>query len=172
MLSRALCFCVLLSVGATAAAYADPGLVPPDGWTHVDNAGTPDPARTFDTWKQSSSPGSQTITVIRDTSSTYADAVGRVKKNFADNNIHASVDADGTCQGQTSHTFEFAAGPDGHQFVVNRTVVAIPNGVMTVTYVRSETQVFNESVKTSLDTFCGVKPAAAAGAPAASASKP
>ena len=166
MLSRTVCFCIALTTAATGVALADPGLVPPDGWTHVDNAGTPDPARTFDTWKQSSSPGSQTITVIKDTTGSYADAVARVKKNFSDNGIKPSVDTDLTCQGQASHVFEFATGPDGHQFVVSRTIVPLTAGVITVTYVRSETQVFNEEVKTSITAFCNETPGAAAAAPA------
>ncbi len=168
MLTRTLCFLVVLTTAATSVAMADPGLVPPSGWTQVQNLGTPDPARTFSTWKQSSSTSAQTITVIKDTTTTYADAVARVKKNFTDNGIKPSVDGDLTCQGQPSHVFEFSTGPDGHQFVVNRTVVPISSGVITVTYVRSETQVFNDEVKTSITAFCGeTQP----GAPAAPATK-
>jgi hypothetical protein len=167
MLSRTVCFCIALTTAATSVALADPGLVPPDGWTHVDNAGTPNPTRSFDTWKQSSSPGSQTITVMKDTTGSYADSVARVKKNFSDNGIKPSVDTDLTCQGQASHVFEFATGPDGHQFVVNRTIVPLTTGVITVTYVRSETQVYNEAVKTSITAFCNeTPPGAAAAAPA------
>lgn len=166
MLSRTVCFCIALTAAATSVAVANPGLVPPSGWTHVDNTGTPDPTRTFDTWKQSSSPGSQTITVIKDTTTTYTDAVARVKKNFSDNGIKPSVDSDLTCQGQASHVFEFATGPDGHQFVVNRTIVPITSGVITVTYVRSETQIFNDDVKSSITAFCAETPAAGTAAPA------
>ena len=161
MLIRAACFFVTLIAAGAAAASADPGLVPPAGWTHVDSTGAPDPQRTFDTWKQSSAPGSQTLTLIKDLSSTYADAVARVKKNFADNNIHAAVDEDKTCQGVTGHVFEFTTGPDSSKFVVDRTIVPLGTGVETLTYVRSEKQPFDNEVKTSIAAWCSeAQPAA------------
>jgi hypothetical protein len=151
-----------LMLGALPAS-ADPGTFPtPSGWMHVDGQPQSDPAHSFDTWKQSDAFGAPTLTVIRDATTSFEDAVSVVRKNFSDNHIQPSADADGTCRGKTSHVFEFAAGPDGHRFIINRTVVSDGTGVTTITYSRPQSAPFLEAVKTAITTFCG---AAAGGSP-------
>lgn len=146
-----------------APAGADPTAFPaPSGWSHVDAPPSTDTQHSFDTWKQSSSVTSQTITVMRDASGNYNDAVAIVRKNFTDNNIKPTVDADQTCQGKASHVFEFATGPDGHRIVINRLIVGGDSGITAVTYSRPQSAPFGGDVKTAITSFCG----GAAGAPA------
>jgi hypothetical protein len=149
-------FAALLTCGvAGAVAAADAPLKPPPGWTHVENAPSTDPQRSFDTWKQSSSAASQTLTLIHDGASSYADSVARVRQNFADNHIKATVDDDRQCRGKSGHIFEFASGPDGHHFIVQRTIVPDGAGIVSVTYVRQESQPALDEVKAAIGSFCG-----------------
>jgi hypothetical protein len=155
----------LLTIAALLVAVpaaADPTAFPaPSGWTHVDAPPSTDTQRSFDTWKQSSSVTAQTITVMRDATGKYDDALAVVRKNFSDNNIKATVDSDQTCQGKTSHVFEFATGPDGHRIVINRLIVGGDAGITAVTYSRPQSASFGGEVKSAITAFCG-----AAGAPA------
>ena len=121
-----------------------------------------DTQHSFDTWKQSSSATSQTITVMHDASGNYNDAVAVVHKNFSDNNIKPTIDSDQTCQGKTSHVFEFATGPDGHRIVINRLIVGGDSGITAVTYSRPQSAPFGGEVKSAIESFCS----GSAGAPA------
>ena len=139
------------AVALPAAAFADAAFPPPSGWSHVDVAAT-DPAHTIQQWHIAGDVSS--LTYAKDTGTSYADALARIQKNFADNKIRPAKDKDMPCQGKTAHVIEFATGPDGHQVVINRLLVPDAAGVDTVTYVRSDGAVFDADVQKSIAAYC------------------
>jgi hypothetical protein len=140
----------LAALGVASAASAAVTFVGPDGWHHVDQPST-DSVHKFDQWKMSGA--NQTITIIQDSSTAYADSLGAVRKNFADNHIRASIDKDEPCMGRPSHVVEYTVGPEGHQIIVNRLIVPDGNGVVTVTYARDIPD-FDPDAKKALTAFC------------------
>ena len=155
MLRRVLTFSTIalgLPVGLGAAALADPtfALAPP--WSHVDQAAAGDTSRKFDQWHISGE--SDSVTMISDSTTAYADAVALIEKNFTDNKIKPAVDKDFTCNAKASHEVEFAAGPEGHKIIINRILIPNGAGVITITYARSDQDVDPE-YKKSITAYCG-----------------
>jgi hypothetical protein len=148
-----------LSVAAVAAglafataASAAVTFVGPEGWSH---SGQPsaDGKTQFDQWKLGGDPP-QTVTVIQDQNTSYADSLAAVKKNFADNHIRAGIDKDATCMGRPSHDVEYTVGPENHQITVNRWIVPDGNGVVTITYARGSKDDPDKDVEKALKNFC------------------
>lgn len=143
---------MLATTSGTALADSAPVFVGPSGWSHNPPPAT-DPYRTIDQWHLSGDVAS--VTFIKDTSTTYTDAVAAIEKNFSTNKIKPAADKDTSCRGATARLVEFAIGPDGHQVVIHRLVVPDGNGVDTVTYTRSNGSAFDPDVKKSETTYCG-----------------
>ena len=97
-----------------------------------------------------------TVTFIADPSNPYADALAAIEQNFKTNGIKPATNKDTTCQGKAGHIVEFTTGPDGHKIVINRLLVPYGQGVITVTYARSDGSPFDADVKKSETTYCGV----------------
>jgi hypothetical protein len=143
---------ILAPSGAVAAGASFSG---PSGWSHVAQPAT-DPTRKLDQWKLGgdATDAGQTVTYISDTSASYDDALGLIKKNFADNHIKPTVDADKTCQGKQGHVVEFMFGPAGKEVIINRLLVPEGTGLVTITYSRAKDYGFDDDVKKAIDTFC------------------
>jgi hypothetical protein len=139
-------------LSAATAASAAVSFTGPAGWSHVDQPNS-DGVHKFDQWRLPGDPP-QTVTVIQDSSMTFADALASVRKNFADNHIRPGIDKDETCLGRPSHTVEFTVGPDGHQITVNRMIVPDGTGVVTITYARGKDYDYDADAKKALTTFC------------------
>jgi len=152
MLSRTLVFTLALLGSNAASAGADPApaFVGPPGWSHA--AVTADPNRTVEQWHIAGDVTS--LTYIKDTATTYDDAIAAIEKNFSTNNIKPSTDHDLPCRGKTGHQVEFSIGPGGHQIAINRIVVPDGTGVDTLTYARSSDVPFDAGVKKSETAFC------------------
>jgi hypothetical protein len=135
-----------------AAASAAVTFQGPDGWHHSAQPSA-DGKVQIDQWKLSGDPP-QSVTVIQDTGTTYADALSAVTTNFSTNHIKPSIDKDQTCIGRASHVFEYTFGPDGNQSTVNRLVVPDGTGVVTITYARGSKDDFDSDVRKSITTFC------------------
>jgi hypothetical protein len=156
-------FVVLASFAAfvapAAALAAVPAFVGPPGWSHAAPVSS-DPTRTLDQWKLgggATDPG-QTVTFISDTTASYTDTLAVIKKNFADNHIKPSEDADMPCQGKQAHVVEFTIGPSGHEVVINRLLVPETPGLVTITYSRAKDYNFDDDVKKAIGTFCSATP--------------
>lgn len=143
---------VAAGLSLATAASAAITFTGPDGWSH---SGQPsaDGKQQFDQWKLAGD-NTQTLTVIHDSTTAYADSVSAVKNNFASNHIRPGVDKDETCAGRPSHEFEYTVGPDEHQIKVNRIVIPDGPGVVTVTYAHSAKDDADPDVKKALDAFC------------------
>jgi hypothetical protein len=143
---------VSLGVSLATAASAAVTFHGPEGWSH---SGQPsaDGKLIFDQWKLSGDPP-QTVTVIQDSSTAYADSLAAVKNNFSTNHIKPSIDKDQTCLGRPSHDVEYKVGPDGHGIIVNRLIVPDGPGVVTVTYARGEKDDFDGDVRKAFTNFC------------------
>jgi hypothetical protein len=141
----------LAALGVASAASAAVTFVGPDGWHHVDQPST-DSVHKFDQWKISGT--AQSLTVIQDSSTTYADSLGAVKANFAAQHINPALDKDEPCMGRPSHVVEYTVGPEGHQIIVNRLIVPDGSGVVTVTYARAHDDAFDADVKKAITNFC------------------
>jgi hypothetical protein len=145
----------LFILAASVAAPADPAAVDfpgPSGWSHMATTAAPDPTRTVMQWHIAGDPAS--VTFIKDASTTYADAVAAIEKNFSTNNIKPATDKDVTCQGKTGHEVDFAVGPDGHQMIIHRMIVPDGAGIATITYARSDGSAFDSDVKKSETAYC------------------
>ena len=140
----------LAVLAAPAAAVAD--FAGPAGWSVAAVPVSTDSARTFKQWHLGDV---ATVTYIKDTSLSYADALGTIEKNFSTNHIKPTTDKDQACQGKAGHVVEFTTGPDGHRIVINRILVPDGNGVQTVTYTRPEGAAFDNDVKKVETDFCG-----------------
>ena len=138
---------------------ADPTFTGPSGWSHVPPAVT-DPSRTMDQWKLGgdATDAGQTVTFINDKSGSYADTLAAIKKNFSDNHIKTSADADMPCQGKQGHVVEFTIGPTGREVIINRLLVPEANGLVTITYSRGKDYSFDDDVKKAIDKFCAATP--------------
>jgi hypothetical protein len=154
----------LISVAVSlpvAAAAATPAFVGPPGWSHVQQqTATTDAPRTVDSWKlggDATDPG-QTVTFISDATASYGDTLAGIKKNFSDNHITSTVDADRTCQGKQAHVVEFAIGPSGHEVIINRILIPESPGLATITYSRAKDYPFDDDVKKAIETFCSATP--------------
>lgn len=143
---------VAAGLSLATAASAAVTFVGPDGWSHT-GAPSSDGTHKFDQWKLGGDPP-QTVTVIQDSGTTYADSLAAVKKNFAENHIRPGIDKDQTCLGRPSHDVEYTVGPEGHQIVVNRLIVPDGTGVVTVTYARGEKDDPDKDVQTAMKNFC------------------
>jgi hypothetical protein len=141
--------------GSAALAAAAGTFTGPTGWSHIGSP-APDPARTFEQWRLAGPPDepAQTVTFIADTTVSYADALAMIKKNFADNNIKPKVDTDATCQGRQGHVVEFLIGPEGKAVITNRLLVPDGAGVVTITYVRGQTDNYDDDVKKAVTAYC------------------
>ena len=115
---------MLATTSGIALADSPPAFVGPPGWSHNPPAAT-DPNRTIDQWHLSGDVSS--VTFIKDTSTTYTDAVAAIEKNFSTNKIKPAADKDMSCRGTTAHLVEFAIGPDGHQVDIQRRPVNAVN---------------------------------------------
>jgi hypothetical protein len=145
-----------LAASTATAAAADVAFVGPSGWSHMGQQ-SPDQTRKFDQWKLGGGGNdpAQTVTFISDTTSSYADALALIKKNFADNHIKASADADTTCHGKQGHVIEFSSGPEGKEIVIKRILIPQdPSGLITITYARAKDDPYDDDVKKSIETFC------------------
>jgi len=146
----------LAFAASTGLAFAaDVAFVGPPGWSHTGQE-SPDQTRRFDQWKLGGGGGpAQTVTFISDASTAYADALAQIKKNFSENHIKASADADIPCRGKQGHVIEFSSGPEGKEIIIRRILVPQdPNGLITITYARAKDDPDDPDVKKSIDTFC------------------
>lgn len=141
---------------ATAASAAPVVFPPPAGWSHVAVPPSTDTSRTFDQWHIAGD--ISTVTFVRDSTGSYADALAAILKNFSDNNIRPSKNADMPCQGKTGHVVEFLTGPDGKKVVINRLLVPDTTGLVTITYARSDGSDYDGDVKKSVTAFCAASP--------------
>jgi len=148
-------FIIAGTLGSVAFAAAEGAFTGPSGWSHV-AAPTPDPARKFEQWRLAGAPNdpAQTVTYIADTTTSYADALAMIKKNFADNNIKPKLDKDTTCQGRQGHEVEFLVGPEGKGVITNRLLVPDGSGVVSITYVRGQTDNYDDDVKKAVTSYC------------------
>ena len=135
MVYTTLMSCAIVLAAAPALA-ADVPFVGPSGWSHVDTPPSTDPAKKVDQWHIAGDVAS--VTFLSDANGSYADALAAIEANFKTNGIKPATDKDMPCQGKTGHVVEFAFGPDGHRVVVNRLLVPNGNGVVTITYFRSD----------------------------------
>jgi hypothetical protein len=148
----------LLLAATAAAAFADSvAFVGPAGWSHSPPPAATDPQRSVDQWHLSGD--ISTLTFIRDTATTYADALAAVEKNVTTNRIKTTADRDMPCRGTTGHVVEFSYGPDGNKIIMNRIMVPDGPGLDTVTYARSDGSIFDPDVKKAETTFCTGGPA-------------
>jgi len=150
-------FSLAFASSATLAAAADVAFVGPPGWNHS-GPQSPDQTRTVEQWRLGGGGGdtAQTVTFITDSASSYADTLALIKKNFADNHIKASADADMTCHGQQGHVVQFSSGPEGKEIVIRRILVpqaATGTGLITITYAHAKDD-DDPDVKKSIETFC------------------
>ncbi len=148
---------VLAGAAAPALAATDVAFIGPAGWSQVDTSAAPaDPNRKTEQWHIAGDVAS--VTFIKDSVTSYADALALIKTNFSTNKIRPSADKDIPCQGKTGHVVEFSTGPDGHQIVINRILVPDGNGLDTITYVRSGGTPFDSDVQKSETAFCAATP--------------
>ncbi len=144
---------ILAGVGmATLAASAAVNFTGPTGWRHVDQPST-DSTRKIDQWKMSGD-DTQSLTVMQDPTTTYADALERIRNNFSVNHFKPSIDKDEMCQGRQGHVVEFASGPDEHQTIWNRTIIPDGNGIVTITYTHAQGTNMDDDVKKAITAFC------------------
>jgi hypothetical protein len=148
--------CLVLANAATAFADTTVAFLGPAGWSHNPPPTAVDPARTIEEWHIAGDIA--TVTYIKDTTTSYDDAMAAIKKNIATNGIKMSADKDVPCHGATGHVVEFAFGPDGHRVITNRLLVPAGSGVDTITYARSDGSTFDSDVKKAETEYCGATP--------------
>ena len=151
-----------------AAAFASPAIMlalfgisvaapkpfpPPNGWNAVQQQAPP--GSTIQIWTHDSGPLQQTVTVLDDPNTAYADAVQVVQKNIAANKFKVTANKDQTCNGQTGHFFEMSYGPDVGRVAVDRLIIPDGPGTLTITYMRPAPEPVADEVKTGLNTYCG-----------------
>ncbi|MGH7727220.1 MAG: hypothetical protein ACREM2_00290 [Vulcanimicrobiaceae bacterium] len=139
-------FCGLRPTLAQDVAFAGPS-----GWSQAP-AISAGPQHTIAQWHLAGDV--QSVTFIKDETTTYADALAAVERNFAQNHIKPAIDKDIPCQGQTAHVVEFTFGPSGHGITTNRIIVPDGSGVVTITYARSFDESFDPSVQKSEAAYC------------------
>ena len=152
---RLVSFCALAALVATpmmasAAEVVYPG---PAGWSHVDVGAPADAKHAFAQWHIAGD--ISTVTYIADGTTAYADALANIHKNFSDNRIKANIDKDVACRGGAAHVIEFSTGPEGKKVVINRMLVPTGDGIVTITYARSDGSTFDSDVEKSESAFCG-----------------
>ena len=130
------------------ATAADIVFAGPPGWDKAAAMPSTDTARSVQQWQHSGDV--QSLIVIRDTATSYDDALATIEKNLSGNQIKPSTDADRTCAGKTSHVVEFTTGP----VTINRIVVPDGAGIVTITYTRTAGAKFDGDVKKSEESFC------------------
>lgn len=103
--------------------------------------------------------GSDSFTMVDDSAASYADSLAAILKNFSDNHVKPAINKDFTCGGKAGHMVEFAAGPDGHQLIINRLLLpeTPASGLLTFTYVRMDKD-WDPAVIKALTAYCGVSP--------------
>lgn len=144
-----------LALACVAPALAGPNDIAyagPSGWSHVDVPAPTDANHAFAQWHISGD--ISTVTYILDGTTSYADSLASIRKNFSDNKIKPSIDKDVPCRGETAHVIEFSTGPDGKKVIINRMLVPTGAGVSTITYARSDGSVFDSDVQKSITTYC------------------
>ncbi len=142
-----------LVIAQTAASAVEVAYTGPAGWSHVDVGAPVDAKHAFAQWHIAGD--ISTVTYIADGTTAYADALANIRKNFSDNHIKPSIDKDVSCRGASAHVIEFSAGPDGKKVVINRMLVPAGDGVVTITYARSDGSTFDHDVEKSESTYCG-----------------
>lgn len=152
MFRVAVCSATLVTLALPASA-ADVAFAGPAGWSRAAAVSPGDAMHQFDQWHIAGD-AATTVTFIKDGTTAYADALGRIEKNFADNKIKPATDKDFTCQGKTGHVIEFSTGPDGHKIVINRLLVPDGAGVDTVTYSRADGSAFDPDVQKAETAYC------------------
>jgi len=127
-------------------------------WSHADQQTSPDGTRKFEQWHIAGDTAS-TVTLVQDSSMSYTDALGAIQKNFSENHVRPAINKDLSCHNLSGHMIEFAVGPDGHRIIINRLLVPLGNGVLTLTYSRSETdKTWDPEVLKSVTSYCGASP--------------
>lgn len=136
-----------------ARAADQTAFVGPTGWSHADASPGSGSTLKIEKWHV---PGddAQSLTLIVDPNTSYADALAAIAKNLAANRFKAAIDKDEPCHGVQAHVVEFTFGPDGHQIVINRTLLPDGTGVETITYSRAQGNPFDDDVRKSITTFC------------------
>ncbi len=158
---RTLALAASLTGALAGAASADDSAPFTLGFPWALNQDDPSPApgatRKLSQWHISGQ--SDTFTLVDDSAASYADALALIEKNFTDNHVKTAVNKDFTCAGKAGHMVEFSAGPEGHQFIINRLLLPeTPTaGVLTFTYVRTSPD-WDPSVIKSMKAYCGVAP--------------
>lgn len=153
-IARSLAAVAFAAMIPTIALAADVAFVGPTGlWRHVESPAQQDATRKFDQWRIGGDPA-QTLTFMSDSTTSFADALALIHKNFTTNHIQASIDADKPCQGQPGHVVEFTTGPQGHEIIINRILVSEGQGIVTITYARGKDFDFDPDAKKSIDKFC------------------
>ncbi|MFY9779292.1 MAG: hypothetical protein WAJ85_02135 [Candidatus Baltobacteraceae bacterium] len=142
--------------GPPAAAAAETAFSGPADWSHSGPTVSPDGSRTVDQWHLSGDV--QSLTFIRDATTSYADALAAIEQNFAAQRIKATIDKDLPCDGKTGHVVEFTTGPDGHRVAINRILVPDGSGVVTLTYTRDDGSRVDDEVKKAETSYCGPAP--------------
>lgn len=144
------------AMASSSASAADVAFVGPSGWSHVDVPAPTDPNRAFAQWHLAGD--ISTVTFIKDSTTTYPDALEHIHKNFSDNKIKPSIDRDVPCRGTVAHVVEFATGPEGKKVVINRMLVPTGAGISTITYARSDGSEYDLDVRNALAEFCSATP--------------
>ncbi len=141
---------VTLALAGTvgSARAADIAFAGPPGWDKASVAPSTDTARSVQQWQHSGDV--QSLIVIRDTSTSYDDALAAIAKNLSSNQIKPATDADRACAGKTAHVIEFTTGP----VTINRIVVPDGSGIVTITYTRPAGAKFDGDVKKSEEAYC------------------
>jgi hypothetical protein len=126
-----------------------------NNWNRVPEP-TGNPARTVSQWSLDGRPGqpAQSVTVITDSGSSYVDELQKIRKNFQDNNLIASIDADIACRGRQSHVIEFGFGQLDNETVISRVLIPETTGLTTITYSRPKSVSYDPQVRRAIDTYC------------------
>ena len=140
-----LALAALLPFAASAAAKPFTG---PAGWDHtVQTTPTPQVPRDAETWKQ----GQDVLTLTSDDGLAYADIVGAVEKNIAQNALKPAMDKDRTCAGRKAHELEMTFG----SAVVHQVIIDDNPGVMKLTYTRPQSAQMSADVTNAIAAYCG-----------------
>jgi hypothetical protein len=131
-----------------------PGAFALDNWSRVPQPS--DDIRSVSLWRLAGASGepAQSVTLIADSQASYADELAKIKKNFEDNHIVPSTDADLSCRGRQGHVVEFIFGTSGNETVVNRVLVPQATGLTTITYFRTKGLPYDAQVKKAIYGFC------------------
>jgi len=130
------------------AASAEKTFVAPSSWNHI-VPGTPGAARSMDVWKQADS----TVNLLVDSTTSFNDMIGGVRKNAQDGGIKIVIDKDVPCAGTTAHQFEIEFDA-GRKMLTTQTIIPDPKGVTRISYMRPADQPFSKDIKSAIDSYC------------------